>query len=62
MEIKKVFQKKDLSVFDPSTGEEISKVVLSDTEDFNKVIKSSNKAKFELGKYFSPSKKSRIII
>ena len=29
-----------LSVFDPSTGEEISKVVMSDINDFKKVVES----------------------
>ena len=33
--------KDELSVFDPSTGEECSKVALSNNEDFEKVIKSS---------------------
>ncbi len=57
---KESFSKKDLSVFDPSTGEEISKVVLSDTQDFNKVIKSSNKAKFEWAN-ITPLRRSRIL-
>ena len=30
-----------LPVFDPSTGEELSKVVLSNSNDFEKVINSS---------------------
>ena len=35
--------KKEQSVYDPSTGEEISKVVLSDINDFNNTIQSSVK-------------------
>ena len=32
--------KKELSVFNPTTGEEISKVILSNNEDFKNVIES----------------------
>ena len=36
--------KKELPVEDPSTGEEIGKVVLSSNEDFKKAIESSKKS------------------
>ena len=36
--------KNELPVIDPSTGEEISKVVLSSELDFNKAIESSRNA------------------
>jgi malonate-semialdehyde dehydrogenase (acetylating) / methylmalonate-semialdehyde dehydrogenase len=49
-----------LSVYDPSTGEEISKVVLSDINDFNETVKSAKKAQTEWGK-FTPLKRSRVI-
>ena len=49
-----------LSVIDPSTGEEISKVVLSDEEDFKNVIASSKKGYNEWSQY-TPLKRSRIL-
>ena len=49
-----------LNVDDPSTGEVISNVLLSDFEDFNKVVKSSLKAFNEWSKV-TPLKRSRII-
>ena len=52
--------KRDQSVYDPSTGEEISKVVLSDINDFNNVIESSKKAQLEWSE-ITPLKRSRII-
>ena len=36
-----------LPVYDPSTGEEISKVILSKLEDFKKVIESSKKSQID---------------
>ena len=51
---------KDLPVYDPSTGEEISKVVLSESDDFNEVIKSSKKALQEWSST-TPLNRSRII-
>jgi len=51
---------REQSVFDPSTGEEISKVVLSDKSDFDEVIKSSKKSQIEWAN-FTPLKRSRII-
>ena len=38
---------KEQSVYDPSTGEEISKVVLSDRNDFKNAIESSKKSQIE---------------
>ena len=52
--------KNEQSVFDPSTGDEISKVVLSNVEDFNKAIESSKKAQLDWAE-FIPLKRSRII-
>ena len=49
-----------LDVEDPSTGEIISKVVLSDQDDFDKTIISSNNA-FEKWSEITPLKRSRII-
>ncbi len=51
---------KEQSVYDPSTGEEVSRVVLSNLEDFNKVIESSKKAQIQWAE-FTPLKRSRII-
>ena len=51
---------KEQSVYDPSTGEEISKVVLSDRNDFKKVIESSKKSQIEWANT-TPLKRSRII-
>ncbi|PPR47747.1 MAG: putative 3-oxopropanoate dehydrogenase [Alphaproteobacteria bacterium MarineAlpha5_Bin8] len=50
----------DLAVHDPSTGEEISKVVLSDIQDFNEAINSSKKVHNEWANT-TPLKRSRII-
>ena len=52
--------KEELSVEDPSTGEEIAKVVLSSKEDFEKVIESSNKSQLEWSNV-TPLKRSRIL-
>ena len=52
--------KDELSVFDPSTGEECSKVALSNQEDFEKVIQSS-KSGFLKWSNFTPLKRSRIL-
>ena len=49
-----------LSVYDPSTGEEISKVVMSDVNDFNKTIESTIKSR-EIWANTTPLKRSRII-
>ena len=40
----------DLPIFDPSTGEEISKVILSGEEDFNQVIKVNLNSVFNMTK------------
>jgi malonate-semialdehyde dehydrogenase (acetylating) / methylmalonate-semialdehyde dehydrogenase len=47
-------------IYDPSTGEKIAEVVLSNLEDFKKVIESSIRAQEEW-KNFTPLKRSRII-
>ena len=52
--------KKELSVEDPSTGEEIAKVVLSSTEDFKKTIESSISSQIEWSNT-TPLKRSRIL-
>ena len=52
--------KKNLSVSDPSTGEKIAEVVLSNLQDFTKTIESSEKA-FEEWSLVTPLKRSRII-
>tara|TARA_B100000315_G_scaffold110533_1_gene101358 strand:- start:52 stop:1542 length:1491 start_codon:yes stop_codon:yes gene_type:complete len=52
--------KKNLSVSDPSTGEKIAEVVLSDSQDFTETIESSEKA-FEEWSHVTPLKRSRII-
>ena len=52
--------KSDLPVFDPSTGEEISKVVLSNEEDFKIAIKSSKESQKNWAN-FTPLKRSRIL-
>ena len=49
-----------LPVFDPSTGEEISQVVLSNTDDFNKVVNSSKEALNDWANT-TPLKRSRIL-
>ena len=51
---------KDLPVYDPSTGEAISKVILSNNKDFEKAIESSKKAQIKWAE-FTPLKRSRII-
>jgi len=58
-EIKSV-SKKYSPIHDPSTGEKIGEVVLSNTEDFANVIKSSIRAQ-EIWKDYTPLKRSRII-
>jgi malonate-semialdehyde dehydrogenase (acetylating)/methylmalonate-semialdehyde dehydrogenase len=52
--------KKELSVEDPSTGEEAAKVVLSSNEDFVKVLESSKKSQLEWANT-TPLKRSRIL-
>ncbi len=52
--------KNDMPVFDPSTGEEISKVVLSNEEDFDIAIKNSKESQKEWAD-FTPLKRSRIL-
>jgi malonate-semialdehyde dehydrogenase (acetylating)/methylmalonate-semialdehyde dehydrogenase len=54
------YSKKELSIFDPSTGEEISKVILSDAADFQSVINSSKKSQIDWSNT-TPLKRSRII-
>ena len=49
-----------LSVYDPSKGEEISKVVISDINDFNSLIESSKKGRIAWLNT-TPLKRSRII-
>jgi len=49
-----------VAVYDPSTGEEITSVILSNSDDFNEVVKSSIKG-FKEWKNFSPLKRSRIL-
>ena len=51
---------KTLDIFDPSKGEKISEVVLSNNEDFLDTIKSSEKA-FKEWSQVTPLKRSRII-
>ena len=50
----------ELPVYDPSTGEVISKVVLSDINDFDNAIESSKKSQIEWAN-ITPLKRSRII-
>ncbi len=58
---KKVSLSKDsLSVYDPSTGEEISTVVMSDANDFKNVIRSSKQSQISWSNT-TPLKRSRII-
>ncbi len=52
--------KNSLDVIDPSTGEKIAEVVLSNQEDFNQVVVSSKSA-FNIWSNFTPLKRSRII-
>ena len=49
-----------IGVFDPSKGEEIKKVVLSNEEDFKNTIISSKKSFYEWSSY-TPLKRSRIL-
>tara|TARA_Y100001970_G_scaffold120641_1_gene149545 strand:+ start:3185 stop:4672 length:1488 start_codon:yes stop_codon:yes gene_type:complete len=49
-----------LGVYDPSTGEEISSVVLSNKQDFNNVIESSKKSQLEWSK-ITPLNRSRVL-
>ena len=49
-----------LDIIDPSTGEKIAEVVLSNQKDFNKVVESSKSA-FNNWSNFTPLKRSRII-
>ena len=48
------------NIYDPSTGEKISEVVLSNSFDFNKAIESSNNA-FKEWSNVTPLKRSRIL-
>jgi malonate-semialdehyde dehydrogenase (acetylating)/methylmalonate-semialdehyde dehydrogenase len=52
--------KKYLGVFDPSTGDEIAKVVMSEIDDFKEAIKSSKKSQIKWAST-TPLKRSRII-
>ncbi len=52
--------KNELPVEDPSTGEEIAKVVLSSNDDFEKILDSSKKSQIEWAKT-TPLKRSRIL-
>ena len=54
------FSNKELPVFDPSTGEEIAKVVLSESQDFDKALESAKKSFTEWSKT-TPLNRSRII-
>ena len=49
-----------LDVFDPSIGEKISEVVMSNSSDFDEAIKSSKNAQIEWAKV-TPLKRSRIV-
>ncbi len=51
---------KEMGVEDPSTGEEIAKVVLSSKEDFNKTLLSSKKSQIDWANT-TPLKRSRIL-
>tara|TARA_B100001123_G_C15266847_1_gene1008746 strand:+ start:423 stop:1910 length:1488 start_codon:yes stop_codon:yes gene_type:complete len=52
--------KNELPVVDPSTGEEIAKVVLSSKDDFEKILDSSKKSQSKWAKT-TPLKRSRIL-
>mgnify|MGYP001201534262 CR=1 FL=1 len=54
------FSKNYLSVEDPSKGEKIGDVVLSNKKDFHSIIESSNTA-FHSWSKITPLKRSRII-
>ena len=56
----KSFSKDTADVFNPSTGEVIANVIMSNQEDFRKVIESSKKSQIEWSNY-TPLKRSRII-
>ena len=55
-----ILSTEELSVFDPSTGEECAKVGLSNLEDFNQAIESSKKISKEWSNT-TPLKRSRIL-
>ena len=57
---KVALSKNELPVDDPSTGEEIAKVVLSSTADFNLAIETSKKSQIEWANT-TPLKRSRIL-
>ena len=50
----------NLDIFDPSTGEVIGNINLSNNEDFNKVIKSSIQSQIDWSN-ITPLKRSRIL-
>ncbi len=52
--------KNELPVQDPSTGEEIAKVVMSSNDDFETILNSSRKSQIEWAKT-TPLKRSRIL-
>ena len=54
------FSKNNIAVNNPSTGEEIAKVVLSNKKDFQKTVQSSIKSQAEWSKV-TPLKRSRIL-
>ena len=54
------FSEKFLDVFDPSKGEKISEVVMSNSKDFSETINSSKKAFYKWSQV-TPLKRSRII-
>ena len=51
---------KEQSVFDPSKGEECNKVILSNKNDFDKVVESSKKS-LQTWSNVTPLKRSRIL-
>ncbi len=57
---KKSLSKKELSVEDPSTGEQIANVVLSSHEDFKQALESSKTSQIEWSNT-TPLKRSRIL-
>ncbi len=56
----KAYSTKTLDVYDPSKGEKISEVVMSNDKDFSKTIESSKKAFIEWSQ-ITPLKRSRIM-
>ena len=54
------FSSKELIIYDPSTGEECSKVVLSNSDDFESALNSSKKNCFDWANT-TPLKRSRIL-